>query len=90
MTTTQADSTAVLGMPPDRVEPPAAGAPCYVLATDLKPGDMIRDRGALHTIEQIDDDPRPQGCLTIIMEDGGRLGVPRHQHLYAWQPGSRG
>jgi len=71
-------------MPPARVETPATGAPTPVLATDLRPGDWIRDRGAMHTIDDIEHDQRPYGCMVVIMEDGGRLGIPPHEHVWRY------
>lgn len=84
MTTTQADSAHALGMPPARVETPATGAPSRIIATSLKVGDRIRDRGDLHTIDEIEHDPQSYGCMVVIMEDGGRLGIPPHEHVWRY------
>lgn len=88
--TTQADNATALGMPPDGVEA-TAPAPCplthdYVLATNLRPGDQIRDRGALHTIDEVHHPARAGYCVTIVMEDRRSLGIAPQQPVSVWRP----
>lgn len=85
---TYADSalTRALGMSRNRTAAATPPLEYYnVLATDLKVGDLIRDRGELHTVDEIERDDRMR-MLTVIMEDGGRLGMPLHQHITVWLP----
>lgn len=58
----------------------------FVPAVDLRVGDQIRDRGQLHTIDEIQRDEQ-FGSLTVIMDDGGRLGgIPLTQQVTVWLP----
>lgn len=82
---TYADST-LTGLGMSRNRPPAVTPSLghhFVLATDLEIGQQIRDRGALHTIDEIHRSDR-FNSVTIIMEDGGRLAMPLHQHVTVW------
>lgn len=59
--------------------------PNLVTAGDLTPGQMIRDRGRLHTIHTVDPDAPPvRGSVTVTMEDGARLVIPSHQDVTVW------
>lgn len=85
---TYADSALIQALGMSRNRPAAATPPLEyynVLATDLKVGDLIRDRGELHTIDAIERDD-PHRSLTVVMEDGARLGMPLHQHITVWLP----
>lgn len=59
--------------------------PNLVTAANLTPGQMIRDRGELHTIDTVEIDAPPvRGSVTVTMEDGGRLVIPSHQDVTVW------
>lgn len=85
---TYADSALIRALGKSRNRPTAVTPPpthYLVLATDLKVGDQIRDRGELHTIDELHRDDHFRS-LTVVMEDGGRLAMPLHQHVTVWLP----
>jgi hypothetical protein len=59
--------------------------PHTIPATSLTPGDQIRDRGALHTIDEIQHGGQLRDCLIVIMEDAGRLGIPLTAAVTVWR-----
>lgn len=59
--------------------------PHQIPANDLKPGDQIQDRGALHTIDEIDTTSPAGYCIVVIMDDGGRLGIEPSQPVTVWR-----
>lgn len=81
MTITRADSVSTLRMSRTR----DLGAPLYIPAKDLEPGDQIRDRGALRTITKVDLDDRPHACVVVHMANGAELGIAPEQRVYAWR-----
>lgn len=73
-----------------QAEPPEHARRITVLATDLRPGDQIRDRGMLRTISSIEGDPRLRDTVDVRFEriagkpDG--LGIVSTVTVTAWRP----
>jgi hypothetical protein len=86
--TTYADNAPALGMSrnPERQDAPVTPLDHhFVLATDLEPGDRIRDRGELRIIARVDPQQALRGLLMVHFDDGSHLGIPAHQHVTVWR-----
>jgi hypothetical protein len=57
----------------------------YVPAAELKPGDQIRDRGALRTIVKVEAAEYPHACVTVVMANGSELAITPNQRVYVWR-----